>query len=248
VLAAVAGIAVLAAACGGSSPTTAGQTGHQRELAYAHCMRAHGVPGFPDLQGLQGSGTVSGAGQGGAGRNSSAVPAQGRPRDQEERYDPRDPVVQVEREALKLAVQRPALCGPSFDALGAGCFTAPVHAAVFELIAGCGGTSGGSGGREWAERLRAAAPDDRARGFVTQLAVEPLRAPRADGEPDARYADAVLARIEELAVSRQLAGIKSRLQRLSPVAEPTEYNRMFGDLVALEGRHRALMERAPDSM
>jgi len=196
----------------------------------------------------QGGARQGGAGQGGAGRNSSAVPAQGRPRDQEERYDPRDPVVQVEREALKLAVQRPALCGPSFDALGAGCFTAPVHAAVFELIAGCGGTSGGSGGREWAERLRAAAPDDRARGFVTQLAVEPLRAPRADGEPDARYADAVLARIEELAVSRQLAGIKSRLQRLSPVAEPTEYNRMFGDLVALEGRHRALMERAPDSM
>ena len=162
-----------------------------------------------------------------------------------QRYDPRDPVVQVEREALKLAVQRPALCGPSFDALGAACFTVPVHAAVFELIAGCGGTSAADGGREWAERLRAAAPDDRARGFVTQLAVEPLRAPRADGEPDARYADAVLARVEELAVSRQIAAIKSRLQRMSPVAEPTEYNRMFGDLIALEGRHRVLWERVP---
>jgi hypothetical protein len=151
-------------------------------------------------------------------------------------------------EALKLAVQRPALCGPSFDALGAGCFTAPVHASVFDLIAGCGGTSAANGGREWAERLRTAAPDDRARGFVTQLAVEPLRAPRADGEPDARYADAVLARVEELAVSRQIAAIKSRLQRMSPVAEPAEYNRMFGDLMALEGRHRALWERVPPSL
>jgi DNA primase len=83
---------------------------------------------------------------------------------------------------------------------------------------------------------------------VTQLAVEPLRAPRADGEPDARYADAVLARVEELAVSRQIAAIKSRLQRLSPVAEPAEYNRIFGDLVALEGRHRALWERVPGSL
>jgi DNA primase len=198
-----------------------------------------------DAQGRPGQGRAA---QGGAGRSSAAVPAQGRPRDEQEHYDPRDPVVQVEREALKLAVQRPALCGPSFDALGAGCFTVPVHAAVFELIAGCGGTSGGSGGREWAERLRTAAPDDRARGFVTQLAVEPLRAPRADGEPDARYADAVLARVEELAVSRQIAAIKSRLQRLSPVAEPAEYNRMFGDLVALEGRHRALWERVPGSL
>ena len=34
-------------------------------------------------------------------------------------YDLADPVVLVEREVLKLAVQRPALCGPEFDALGA---------------------------------------------------------------------------------------------------------------------------------
>jgi DNA primase len=196
--------------------------------------------------GAQGSAAQGSAAQGGG--RGFGVPAQGRPRDDEDRYDPRDPVVQVEREALKLGVQRPALCGPVFDALGAGSFTAPVHAAVFELIAGCGGTGGADGGREWAERLRAAAPDDRARGFVTQLAVEPLRAPRADGEPDARYADAVLARVEELAVSRQIAAIKSRLQRLSPVAEPAEYNRIFGDLVALEGRHRALWERVPGSL
>ena len=71
---------------------------------------------------------------------------------------------------------------------------------------------------------------------MTELAVEPLEAPRSDGEPDARYADAVLAQVEELAVSREIATIKSRLQRLSPVDEPAEYNRMFGDLVALEAR------------
>ena len=41
--------------------------------------------------------------------------------------------------------------------------------------------------------------------------------PRADGEPDTRYADAVLARVEELAVSRRIAEVKSRLQRLNPV-------------------------------
>jgi DNA primase len=196
----------------------------------------------------QGRAGEGGPAQGRPGRNSPGVPAQVRSGDQDAPYDPRDPVVQVEREALKLAVQRPALCGPSFDALGAACFTAPVHAAVYELIAGCGGTSGADGGRQWAERLRTAAPDDHARGFVTQLAVEPLRAPRADGEPDARYADAVLARVEELAVSRQIAAIKSRLQRMSPVDKPTEYNRMFGDLMALEGRHRALWERVPPSL
>ncbi len=166
----------------------------------------------------------------------------------EYRYDTADPVIQLEREALKLAVQRPALCGPAFDVLGAESFTAPVHASVFGLIAGCGGAGGASGGREWAERLREAAPDDRARGFVTRLAVEPLRVPRSDGEADARYADAVLARVEELSVSREIAAIKSRLQRLSPVEATAAYNRMFGDLVSLEQRRKGLSDRASGAL
>jgi DNA primase len=157
-------------------------------------------------------------------------------------YDLTDPVVRVEREALKLAVQRPALCGPEFDALGAGAFTAPVHGAVFTLIAACGGTSAGVGGtREWAARLREEAPNERAQAFVTALAVEPLK---IDGEPDARYADVVLARVGELAVSREIAAVKARLQRMNPVDEQAGYNRMFGDLVGLEKRRKALLDRA----
>jgi DNA primase len=169
-------------------------------------------------------------------------------RDAEFRYDMGDPVIQLEREALKLAVQRPALCGPAFDVLGAECFTAPVHGSVFGLIAQCGGAGSAAGGREWAERLRAAAPDDRARGFVTRLAVEPLRVPRSDGEADARYADAVLARVEELSVSREIARIKSRLQRMNPVDEQPAYNRMFGDLVALEQRKKGLSGRSDGAL
>jgi hypothetical protein len=50
--AALAGIAVLAAACGGGPPAGAGsgigRTPFQQALAYARCMRAHGDPGFPD--------------------------------------------------------------------------------------------------------------------------------------------------------------------------------------------------------
>jgi len=162
-------------------------------------------------------------------------------------YDERDPVVTVERQALKLAIQRPALCGPVFDALPAAVFTVPAHAAVRELIAASGGVSGVRSAREWAERLRAGAPNDNARAFVTRLAVEPIEVPGPTGEPDARFADAVLARVEELMVSRQIAGTKSRLQRLSPVTEP-EYNRTFGDLVALEQRRKVLSERAAGAL
>jgi DNA primase len=163
-------------------------------------------------------------------------------------YDPGDPVVQVEREALKLAIQRPALCGPAFDAIDRVAFTAPRHAAVRDLVTACGGTGGAGNAQEWAALLRQAAPDDRTRSFVTQLAVEPLRVPRADGEPDARYADAVLARVEELAVSRSIATVKSRLQRLNPVDGQAAYNRTFGDLVALEQRRKALLEKAAGAL
>ena len=157
-------------------------------------------------------------------------------------YDLGDPVVLVEREVLKLAVQRPALCGPEFDALGADAFTAPVHGAVFALIAACGGTSAGGGGaREWAAQLREAAPNERAQAFVTALAVEPLN---ITGEPDVKYADVLLAKVGELAVSREIASVKARLQRMNPVEEQAGYNKMFGDLVGLEKRRKALLDRA----
>jgi DNA primase len=157
-------------------------------------------------------------------------------------YDLNDPVVEVEREVLKLAVQRPALCGPEFDALGVDAFTVPVHSAVFTLIAGCGGAAAGGGSaREWVARLRDAAPNDRAQAFITQLAVEPLR--RHD-EPDTRYAGIELAKVGELAISREITVVKSRLQRMNPVEEQASYNRLFGDLMTLEKRRRALLDRA----
>ena len=154
-------------------------------------------------------------------------------------YDLSDPVVLVEREALKLAVQRPALCGPEFDALGADAFSAPVHGSVFTLIAACGGTASGGTPREWAARLREQAPNERAQAFVTALAVEPLRR-----EPDEKYADALLAQVGQLAVSREITSVKARLQRMNPVEEQAGYNRMFGDLVGLEKRRKALLDRA----
>jgi len=152
-----------------------------------------------------------------------------------------DPAPQVEREALKLAVQRPGLCGPEFDALGTDAFTVPVHSSMFSLIVACGGTAAAGSPRDWVARLREEAPNERAQAFVTRLAVEPLQIP---GDPDAKYADVVLARVGELAVSREINAVKARLQRMNPVEEQAGYNRLFGDLVGLEKRRKALLDRA----
>ena len=109
-------------------------------------------------------------------------------------------------------MQWSGLTGPEFDALGAAAFTLPAHAAVFELIVACGGVSTAGRARDWAAALRDAAPDDVVRGFVTELAVEPLQ---MSGEPDEKYADVVLARVGELA-----AGADRRDQGPAAADEP----------------------------
>ena len=138
-------------------------------------------------------------------------------------------------------MQWSGLTGPEFDALGAAAFTLPAHAAVFELIAACGGVSTAGRARDWAAALLEAAPDDVVRGFVTELAVEPLQ---VSGEPDEKYADVVLARVGELAAGRQIAGIKAKLQRMNPEEDQAAYGRVFGELVGLEQRRKWLLDRA----
>ena len=64
------------------------------------------------------------------------------------------------------------------------------------------------------------------------------------GEPDAKYADALLARVGELAATREIAAIKARLQRMNPLEEQASFNRMYGDLMAAEARRRSLIDRA----
>jgi DNA primase len=147
----------------------------------------------------------------------------------------------VEREVLKLAVQWPALCGPEFDALGAAAFTVPVHGAVFGLIASRGGVLSAGRARDWVAALIEAAPDDRARAFLTELAVEPMNRP---GDIDERYAEVQLATVGELAARRDIAAIKAKLQRMNPEDDQPAYNKMFGDLVALEQRRKWLLGRA----
>jgi DNA primase len=159
----------------------------------------------------------------------------------EERYDRSDPVLRVEREALKLVVQVPALVGPAFDDLGTEAFSVPAHQRLAALVARCGGVGSAGRPRDWAASLIEEAPDDRARAFLRELAVEQVR---VAGDIDEEYVEVILARVAELAVGRQITAAKARLQRMNPVDEQAEYGRLFGDLMALEQRRQALLRRA----
>ncbi|MBI1757626.1 MAG: DNA primase [Actinobacteria bacterium] len=152
-----------------------------------------------------------------------------------------DAVLQVEREALKLALQVPVLAGPVFDGLVDEAFTDPVYRLVRAAIAAAGGAVSGRTGAAWVGEVAEQCPDLLARALVTELAVEPVRSAT---EPDPRYVTGTLARLQELAVEREVAALKSRLQRINPVERAEEYTVLFGQLVGLEQRRRGLREQA----
>jgi DNA primase len=84
-------------------------------------------------------------------------------------------------------------------------------------------------------------PDDEARSLVHALAVEPLHT--VSGTPE-NYADVLLARLQEMVVARQVAALKSRVQRINPIEQADEHGRLWGELVALEMHRIRLRERA----
>lgn len=147
----------------------------------------------------------------------------------------------VEREAIKSAMHRPAVAGPVFDAVGAAAYTQPAYRLLRIAIAEAGGASAApASGPAWAEAVAAGLDDPILIGLVTQLSVEPLRAGIKD-ETD--YISAVLARLQHLAAVRTVAALKGRLQRMNPLEAPEDYQRTFGELIALEQQAILLGER-----
>jgi DNA primase len=144
----------------------------------------------------------------------------------------------VEREALKVVLQAPALAAADFAAVADEDFTHPGYRSVWQAVQAAGGP--GDAGEAWAARVRAYAADERTRALVTELAVEQLPAT----DPGAQYAKAYVARLRELTTARRIEQVKGRLQRMNPVEQTADYNRLFGELVALEQQRRALRDQA----
>jgi DNA primase len=163
------------------------------------------------------------------------------PESQAARPDPRDPTLWPQREALKSALQYPALAGPVFDALTVESFTHPGYAAVRAAIDAAGGTSTGVNGAQWIDAVRQQTTSAPSAGLVNELGVEAIQ---VDDEKLPRYIAGVLARLQEVWMGRQIAEVKSKLQRMSPIEQGDEYHALFGDLVAMEAYRRSLLEQA----
>jgi len=158
------------------------------------------------------------------------------------RPDPNDPVLLPQRQSLCAALQYPAIAGAMFDALETEAFTHPAYVAVRTAIAEAGGASRGLSGAEWFNAVADAIDDLTLRALVSELSGAPLPVKSVDDIP--RFITGVLARTQEAHVGRQIATLKSRLQRLSAGDSTDEYMALFGDLVALEQYRKSLEQQA----
>jgi DNA primase len=158
------------------------------------------------------------------------------------RPNPTDPTLWPQREALKAGLQYPAIAGPVFDSLTVESFTHPGYTALRSAIEAAGGMSSGISGAQWIEAVREQTTSPAAAGLVNELGVEAINV--EDDEHLPRYISSVLARLQEVWVGRQIAEVKSKLQRMSPVEQGDEYHALFGDLVAMESYRRSLLEQA----
>lgn len=158
------------------------------------------------------------------------------------RPSPADPTLLVQRQAIAAALQYPAYAGPIFDSLEPEAFTHPAYITMRAAIAEAGGASSGLGGAEWVTLVADNTEDLTMRALVSELAAEPLPVKAASDIP--RFVTGVLARTQEAWVGRQIAALKSKLQRISSTEQTDDYMALFGDLVALEQYRKSLLTQA----
>ncbi|MFE9764490.1 DNA primase [Streptomyces sp. NPDC005808] len=157
----------------------------------------------------------------------------------------RNPVFATERELLKLALQRPELVSPAFDAFGIDEFTAPPYAAVRQVIMEAGGAEYGvQDPQEYLVRVREAAPDDAARAMVTELAVEAIMRKTVDET----YAGDQLVMVRRRAVDRRIRDVQGSLARQSAHGDPAQLAAVQNELWVLQQYEQALRERGAEAL
>ncbi|MEU9466777.1 DNA primase [Streptomyces avermitilis] len=157
----------------------------------------------------------------------------------------RNPVYATERELLKLALQRPELVSPAFDAYGIDEFTAPQYAAVREAIIEAGGAEYGvQDPQEYLVRVREVAPDDTVRAMVTELAVEAIMRRTVDEA----YAGDQLVTVRRRAVERRVREVQGSLARLSAGGDPAQLAAVQNELWVLQQYDQALRERGAQAL
>ncbi|MET8534569.1 DNA primase [Streptomyces sp. NPDC005065] len=157
----------------------------------------------------------------------------------------RSPAHRTERELLKLALQRPALVAPAFDAYGVDEFTAPPYAAVRQCIAEAGGAERGlADTREYLGGVLDAAPNDTVRKLVTELAVEVFHGKSIDEA----YAGEHLVKVRLRAVDRRINDVQGSLSRLGSNVAPDHLAAAQNEVWVLQQYAQSLSNNGADAL
>ncbi|NDE71127.1 MAG: DNA primase [Actinobacteria bacterium] len=147
------------------------------------------------------------------------------------RPEPNEPRLMLEREVLKARLQMPALVY-QWREIEANAFTHPAYQRLRTFI---------DSQKDLEQIDLSTVESEELKSFITELSVEPIR---TTGEVSDKYVSSITARLNEVALSRSIAEIKSTLQRLNPVDNEKEYNEIFTRLVAMETKRHSLRELA----
>ncbi|WP_329592522.1 DNA primase [Streptomyces sp. NBC_01005] len=157
----------------------------------------------------------------------------------------RSPAHRTERELLKLALQKPALVSPAFDAYGADEFTAPPYAAVRQCIAEAGGAElGVAETREYLVQVLDATPNDAVRKLVTELAVEVFHGKTIDET----YAGMQLVQVRLRAVDRRIDDVQGSLARLGSNVAPDHLAAAQNEVWVLQQYAQSLRNNGADAL
>ena len=144
-----------------------------------------------------------------------------------------------EREALKAIVQHPHLAAALADDLDDDDFTHPISKVIWKHIQAMPWPQRPDS--NWLPQLADSVADEDAKRILSIAAVEPLHAREGN---TAAVVTSVIIRLQLLTLGRRTTEIKSKLQRTNPIDEADAYNRMFGELIAVEQQFRNLRDRS----
>ncbi|MFD9539475.1 DNA primase [Streptomyces sp. NPDC060022] len=157
----------------------------------------------------------------------------------------RSPAHRTERELLKLALQKPALVSPAFDAYGMDEFTAPPYAAVRQCIAEAGGAEQGlAETRDYLVNVLDVAPNDTVRNLVTELAVEVFHGKSIDET----YAGMQLVQVRLRAVDRRIDDVQGSLARLGSNVAPDHLAAAQNEVWVLQQYAQSLRSNGADAL
>lgn len=157
----------------------------------------------------------------------------------------RNAVHLTERELLKIALQRPDLVSPAFDAYAIEEFTAPPYAAVRRAIMKAGGCEYGvQAPQQYLSLVHQSAPDETIRTLVTEMATEAIMCKNVDRA----YAGQQLASVRRRSVDRRMQDLLSILSRKSTGEDPSHLSAVQTEWWTLQQYSRALQEKGAEAL